>query len=50
MFDLKKPRHISTLPDSEVPTGGPAGPLTEVDPPCQRSEWHGSFDPLQTAA
>jgi hypothetical protein len=41
---------VCCWPDSEVPTGGPAGPLTEVDPPCQRSEWHGSFDPLQTAA
>jgi hypothetical protein len=30
-------------PDSEAPTGGPAGPLTEVDLPCRRSEWHGSF-------
>src|SRR5229473_1902672 len=30
-------------PDSEAPTPGPAGPLTEVDLPCRRSEWHGSF-------
>ena len=32
-------------PDSEAPTPGPAGPLTEVDLPSRRSEWHGSFDP-----
>src|SRR5215467_15622072 len=25
-------------PDLEVPTAGPAGPLTEVDLPCRRSE------------
>jgi hypothetical protein len=30
-------------PDSEAPTAGPAGPLIEVDLPCRRSEWHGSF-------
>ena len=30
-------------PDAEVPTACPAGPLTEVDPPCRRSEWHGSL-------
>jgi hypothetical protein len=30
-------------PDPEAPTAGPAGPLTEVDLPCRRNEWHGSF-------
>jgi hypothetical protein len=30
-------------PDPEVPTAGPAGPLIEVDLPCRRNEWHGSF-------
>src|SRR6266849_9189782 len=30
-------------PDPEAPTASPAGPLTEVDLPCRRSEWHGSF-------
>ncbi len=30
-------------PDPEAPTAGPTGPLTEVDLPCRRSEWHGSF-------
>src|SRR6516225_8405682 len=30
-------------PDPEVPTAGSAGPLIEVDLPCRRSEWHGSF-------
>jgi hypothetical protein len=30
-------------PDPEVTTVGPAGPLIEVDLPCRRSEWHGSF-------
>jgi len=34
-----------THSDSEVPTGGTAGSLTEVDLPCRRSEWHGSFWP-----
>jgi pimeloyl-ACP methyl ester carboxylesterase len=33
-------------PDSEAPTAGPAGPLTEVDLPSRRSERHGSFWPL----
>src|SRR5215831_15256305 len=32
--------------DPEVPTARPAGPLTEVDLPCRRSEWHGSFWPV----
>ena len=29
--------------DPEAPTAGPAGPLAEVELPCRRSEWHGSF-------
>jgi len=32
-------------PDPEVPTAGPASPLTDVDLPCRRSEWHFSFWP-----
>ena len=34
---------VVQVPDSDAPTAGPAGPLTEVDLPCRRSEWHGSF-------
>src|SRR5215831_16500274 len=30
-------------PNPEVPTTGPAGPLTELDLPCRPSERHGSF-------
>src|SRR5262249_1287356 len=30
-------------PDSEVPTARPVSPLIEIDLPCRRSEWHGSF-------
>ena len=35
--------HFRYWPDPEVPTASPAGPLTAVDLPCQRGEWHGSF-------
>jgi ABC-type nitrate/sulfonate/bicarbonate transport system permease component len=34
---------VRSWPDPEAPTASPAGPLTEVDLPCRRSEWHGSF-------
>ena len=37
------PLQVSCWPDPEVRTVGSAGPLTEVDLPCRRSEWHGSF-------
>jgi len=30
-------------PDPDAPTSDPASPLIEVDLPCRRSEWHGSF-------
>src|SRR5215467_1621717 len=38
--------NVGSWPDPEVPTGGPAGPVTEVDLLCRRSEWHGSFGPI----
>jgi hypothetical protein len=41
-LDISPSRPI-LWPDSEAPTAGPAGPLAEVDLPCRRSEWHGSF-------
>jgi hypothetical protein len=34
---------VCLWPDPGEPTAGPAGPLTEEDLPCLRSEWHGSF-------
>src|SRR5260221_11875977 len=34
---------VGSWPDPEAPAAGPAGPLTEVDLPCRRSEGHGSF-------
>jgi hypothetical protein len=36
-------RPVSNWSDPEVPTAGPAGPVIEVNLPCRRSEWHGSF-------
>src|SRR5260370_21491915 len=40
---------VASWPDSEAPTAGPAGPLTEGDLPCRRSELHGSFLPQAAA-
>ena len=31
-------------PDADASTAGPAGPLTEVDLPCRRSEWTAHFN------
>jgi hypothetical protein len=44
------PGDVAYWPDSEVPTDGPVGPLIEVDLPCRRSEWHGSFWPNPAVA
>src|SRR5712675_1788895 len=39
-----RPHHqVRCWPDPEALTASPAGPLTEVDLPCRRGEWHGSF-------
>jgi hypothetical protein len=40
---FERGQHGRYWPDPEAPTDGPAGPLPEVDLPCKRSEWHGSF-------
>jgi hypothetical protein len=39
----RDPLNVRLWPDSEVPSGGPAGPLTKVDLPRRRSERHVSF-------
>jgi len=49
--NVDQQRDLAVLDDNATTACGPtrtrdrcpAGPLTEVDLPCRRSEWHGSF-------